>query len=68
MNKINNNDQNLLKVLIKLEKEEKLDYNLSTYADIKNVSLFPIKREVLFFPFSSFEIINIDDAKTPIEI
>ena len=53
------------KVLFILEKEdpnidENENYSLSTHADIEKLSIMPDEREVLFFPFSSFEIKNID--------
>ena len=53
------------KVLFILEKEdpnidENENYSLSTHADIEKLSIMPDEREVLFFPFSSFEIKSID--------
>ena len=51
-----NSNEKLLKVLFILEKDDKVDYSLSTHADIEKLSLLPDEREVLFFPFSSFEI------------
>ena len=63
-----NNNLNLSKVLFVLEKDDNLGYNLSTHGDIEKISFFPNEREVLFFPFSSFEIkdineINIENEK-----
>ena len=49
----------LSKVLFILEKEENYDYSLKTYADLDKISFHPDEREVLFFPFSSFEIKDI---------
>ena len=52
------------KVLFNIKKKE--NYNnliLSTHAYIKNVSYFPNEEEVLFFPFSSFEVKSIDPGK-----
>ena len=46
---------NLSKVLFILEKDDNIDYSLSTHSDLENVSFFPDEKEVLFFPFSSFE-------------
>jgi len=40
----------------KLEKDNNIGYSLSTHGDIENISFYPKEREVLFFPFSSFEI------------
>ena len=56
-----NTDNNLAKVLFILEKDENLDYNLSTHGDIEKISFFPIEKEVLFFPFSSFEVKEIKE-------
>ena len=47
------------KVLFILEREINIDYNLSTHVDVGKLSLLPNEREVLFFPFSSFEIKEI---------
>ena len=58
---------NLSKVLFILEKDEKVDYSLSTHADIENISFFN-ENEVLFFPFSSFEIKEIKEKKVGGEI
>jgi len=38
-----------------------MDYSLSTHCDIENISKFPKEKEVLFFPFSSFEIKDINE-------
>ena len=47
------------KVLFTLEREINIDYNKSTHVDVGKLSLLPNEREVLFFPFSSFEIKDI---------
>ena len=39
-----------------------IGYNLSTHADIEKISFIPYEREVLFFPFSSFEIKDIKEV------
>ena len=57
----NKNKDFLSKVLFTLEKEEDIDYSLSTHADIEALSYFD-EKEVLFFPFSSFEIKEINEA------
>ena len=60
--KDNNNDKNLSKVLFILEQtDNEIKYNLSTHGDIEDISFYPNEREVLFFPFSSFEIKNIEE-------
>ena len=61
--KAENKNKNLSKVLFILEKEDKIEYNLSTHADIEKISFMPNEREVLFFPFSSFEIKDINEIK-----
>ena len=58
--KQNNLNPNLSKVLFILEKDDTLGYNLSTHGDIEEISYYPKEREVLFFPFSAFEIKNIN--------
>ena len=57
----NNNNKNMCKVLFILEKDDNIDYNLGTHTDIEKISYFPNEREVLFLPFSSFEIKEIKE-------
>ena len=57
------NKKNLLQVLFILEKDESMDFSLSTHADVENMSYFSDEREVLFFPFSSFEIKEITQTE-----
>ena len=52
---------NLSKVFFILEKDNNIDYSLSTHADIENISFYPDEKEVLFFPFSSFEVKDIKE-------
>ena len=59
LNSVKKND-NLSKVLFILEKDANLDYSLSTHSDLEKVSFYPDEKEVLFFPFSSFEIKEIN--------
>ena len=47
------------KVLFILDKDDYIDYSLSTHSDIEEFSPFPSEKEVLFFPFSSFEVKEI---------
>ena len=63
-----NENNNLFKVLYILEKDDNIDYNLSTHGDIENLSCFPNEKEVLFFPFSTFEIKDIKEIKIEDEI
>jgi len=58
-----NNNKNLSKVLFVLEKDDNIGYNLSTHCDIEKISFIPNEREVLFLPFSSFEIKDIKEIK-----
>jgi len=53
----------LVRVLYILEKDENIDYSLSTHTDIENISIFGSEKEVLFFPFSPFEIKSIKDVE-----
>ena len=57
----NSSNKNMSKVLFILEKDDNFGYNLSTHADIEKISFYPNEKEVLFFPFSSFEINNINE-------
>ena len=51
----------LSKVLYILEKDDNIDYILSTHSDIEKISFYPNEKEVLFYPFSSFEIKDIKE-------
>ena len=53
--------QNKSNVLFVVEKDKNLDFSLLTHADIEQFSVFPGEGEVLFFPFSSFEIKSIQE-------
>ena len=46
-----------------LEINNKIGYNLMSHCETSQVSLFPNEREVLFFPFSAFEIKEINEKK-----
>ena len=56
-----NIDKNFSKVLFVLEKDENIGYNLATHCDIENIAFFPEQKEVLFFPFSCFEVKDIKE-------
>ena len=45
-------------VLITVDIDDNRQYSLLTHADIEEFSFFPNEKEVLFFPFSAFEIKN----------
>ena len=51
----------MIKVLYIINIDKDLDYDLSTHSDIQNISFHFYEKEVLFFPFSSFEIKNIKE-------
>ena len=57
-----NDNKNLLNVLYIIEKDDKLNFDLSTHSDIENISIYPNEKEVLFLPFSSFEIKDIKET------
>ena len=57
------NMKNFLQVLFILEKDENMDFSLSTHADVETLSYFSDEREVLFFPFSSFEIKEVNQTE-----
>ena len=44
-----------------MEKDDNIDYSISTHADIVELSFYE-EKEVLFFPFSSFEIKDIKET------
>ena len=53
--------KNMNKVLYTLEQDRNLDYNSVSYMDMCDVSFYGNEGEVLFFPFSSFEIREIKE-------
>ena len=57
-----NYDNKISNVLYILEKNKDVDYKLATHGDIDELSKYP-EREVLFFPFSCFEIKEIKEVK-----
>ena len=69
-NNPNSSNEKCRKVLFTLKREINIDYNLSTHVDAEKLSLISTEREVLFFPFSSFEIkeINLNKKNNIYEI
>ena len=63
-----NDNTNLSKVLYILEKDDDIGFDLSTHGDIENISYFPKEKEVLFLPFSSFEVQDIKEKNNNNEI
>ena len=49
------------KVMYIIEKDDNIGFNLSTHGDIESISYFPNEKEVLFFPFSSFEVKGVKE-------
>ena len=43
------------------DKDSEIDYILASHSDIEKISFYPNEKEVLFFPFSSFEIKEIKE-------
>ena len=54
-------DEKFSKILFILEKDDNIKYNLSTHGDIEKISFYPKEKEVLFFPFSSFEVKSLEE-------
>ena len=58
------NNNELIKVLFTLEKDKNINFSLLTHADIEKISFYPLEQEVLFLPFSSFEIKDMKEVNT----
>ena len=60
---LENKNENLSKVLLILDKEDNinLNFNLFNHCDLEKISYFPNEREILFVPFTSFEIKEIKE-------
>ena len=54
-------NRHIKNVLYILEKYDNMEYNISTHSDIEEISFFKEEQEVLFFPFSGFEIKEIKE-------
>ena len=60
LNNSNNfNNQTMTRVLFELRSDEYINQSFNTHADIMNLSFYKYEKEILFFPFTCFEIINI---------
>ena len=59
----NNRMTNFSRVLFILRRDNNIGYSLATHADIEKISFYPEEKEVLFFPFSSFEIRSINNVE-----
>ena len=57
--KIKNDNNNLSKALFILKENKNIDYDLATHCDIEEISVYPDEKEVLFLPFSPFEVLDI---------
>ena len=51
--------KDIAKVLFIMEIDNNINYNLTTNCELESVSIYKNEREVLFFPFSCFEIKGI---------
>ena len=49
-------DKNFIKAFFILDMDINIDYDLNTHCDLESISVYPREKEVLFFPFSAFEI------------
>ena len=58
-----NDNNELSKALFILKENKTIDYDLATHCDIENISVFPSEKEVLFLPFSPFEVLDIGKEK-----
>ena len=60
LNNSNNfNNQTMTRALFELRSDEYINQSFNTHADIMNLSFYKYEKEILFFPFTCFEIINI---------
>ena len=58
--KIREINENEVRVIYEFQKGDKLDEENATNADIQNYSVYAKEREILFFPFSCFEIMKVE--------
>ena len=62
-NKPKNENQQLFPILFILKKKDNFEQSLSTYINLENITYYKKEKEILFLPFSSFEIISIEDKE-----
>ena len=60
---ITNQINDEIPVIFVIEKNENINYDFSSHCDIENFSYYPNEREVLFLPFSGFEILKINESE-----
>jgi len=58
-NKTNYEKDNLVPVFFHLIKKEDINKSLYSHINIRKISKFPKEKEVLFLPFTSFEILSV---------
>ena len=58
--KANNENKNLVPVFFHLIKKEDIKKSLYTHINISNISKYENEKEVLFLPFTSFEILSVN--------
>ena len=56
-------NKNLSRVMFRIDKEKNNEYNLSTHCDIEKLAFLKQEKEVLFLPFSCFEIKDVKEIK-----
>ena len=64
----NSFNNNLVRILFVLVKDEDVGYDLSTHCDIEKLSVYENEKEVLFLSFSAFEVKEIKQIKIGNEI
>lgn len=52
-------NKDIISIFFELEKDNNIDLNNISFSNTTKISAFPNEKEVLFFPFSSFEIKSI---------
>ena len=51
----------MVRILFVLKSNENINEIFNTHADIQKISVYEDEEEILFFPFSCFDIINVDN-------
>jgi len=55
-------DKNFIKVFFIVNMDTNMDYGQNTHCDLESISIYPFEKEVLFFPFSAFEIKELKET------
>ena len=59
---IKNQINDEIPIIFVIEKKQNMNYDFATHFNIESLSYFPNEREVVFLPFSSFEILEIKES------